>query len=161
MSLWAIGITTVVSLAGTAVTVIGQQNAAEAAENTAAYNAKNQIEQAKQEKAVTAENARRKATEERRAIAQARAAAAGNGLAFEGTPLAVLGDTVTQLERDIQDMSFASDSRRRQLLQGAFLSTQEGANTASSLRTQAVGSAISGISSAASGGLKSSGYIKT
>lgn len=159
MSYWIIGITTVVSLAGTAVQVVGQQNAASAAEDTAAYNAKLDIEQAKQENKVAAENARRKATEEKRAIATARAAAAGNGLSMEGTPLAILGDTVTQLERDIQDLAFDSKNKQRQIMQSASMGMLEGQQTATSLRTQSVGTAISGIGSAASGYGKAKGYL--
>ncbi len=160
MSYWIIGISTVVSLAGTAVSVQGQQNAAKAAENSARYNSELQRQQADQENKVVAENARRKARENNRELARIRAANAASGLTMEGTPLAVLGETAAMLDRDIQDMSFEASNRYRALIQGAQMDIWQGENEAAALRTQSYATALQGVSSATSGYLTSSGKLK-
>ena len=141
----------VVSLAGTAVAVKGQMNAATAAENTAKYNAKLQNQQATQTNLVAAENARRKTRENARIIGAQRAAIGASGLAMAGTPLAVLGETAMMLQRDILDIGFDSANQSRNLRAAANLSIYEGKSNASALKTSALATGISGVASAATG----------
>jgi len=159
MSFWAIGISTVVTLAGTAVSVYAQQQAADAAETTAMLNANEQRAQANREAEVAAENARRAEREKTRYLASQRAQLAASGLAMEGTPLAVLGDTAEALELQILDMGSEAANRMRALRQGAALSIYEGKSQASALRTESIATGLSGVASAAGGYAKASGSI--
>jgi hypothetical protein len=146
MSFAIIGVVTAV--AGTAVSVYGQQQQAQAAEDTAEYNSKLALQQAAHETEVATENARRKARENARVIGLQRQAISANGLAMSGTPLAILGDSVMTLERDILDMGYEAAARAAQLRGTAAMELWEGSATASALRTASVGTAISGISKA-------------
>jgi hypothetical protein len=159
MSMWVIGISTVVSLAGTAVSVYAQNQAADAAETTAMLNANEQKKQANREAEVAAENARRAEREKTRYLASQRAQLAASGLAMEGTPIAVLGDTAQALELQILDMGSEAANRMRALRQGAALSVYEGQATASSLRTQSIATGLSGTSSAIMSGAKAGGFL--
>lgn len=141
----------------TDVTVRSQKAAAKTAQQTAALNAREKRQQAMQEIEVAGENARRKTRENRRIIAANIAANAANGLQMEGTPLAVLGETAMQLERDILDISFDAQSRQRALLRGASMDIWSGSAEAAALNNKATASAISGMASAASGAGKATG----
>ena len=151
--------TTAVSLAGTTVSVIGQREAADAAEKTAAFNATQQRLEARQKQEEAAENARRKQEEASRYQAAFRASLAANGLAMEGTPLAVLGEDANDLARDILDIGYQASSQARRLIAGSSLSIMEGANAASAMRTESYATAIKGVSSATTGYLNSTGQI--
>lgn len=151
--------TTVVSLIGAGVSYYGQQQAADAAEDAAAFNATQQRLEARQRQEEAAENARRKQAEASRYQAAFRASLAANGLAMEGTPLEVLGEDSNLLARDILDIGYQASSEARRLKAGAGLSIMEGGNTASALRIQSYGTALQGVSSAASGYAKSTGYL--
>jgi len=155
-----IGITsTVVSLIGTGISVYGQHQAADAAEDAAARSATEQRLQARKEQEVAAENARRAEQEKTRAIAAQLAANARNGLAMEGTPLAVLGDTATTLEMEILDIGHAAAIRSRQLRAGASTAEIEGKATASAYRIGSAATAMDGTSQAITGYAKARGYI--
>lgn len=158
MSWLAVG-AVVVSAVGTGVAVYGQQQQAKAAESAAKYNAELQRQQAAQENAVAAENSRRMARESAKELARVRAASAASGLAMEGTPLAVLGESAMMLERDIQDLAFDASNRSRALIAGASMSLWEGKQQASALRTQSYATALQGASSASSGYLSSTGKV--
>lgn len=158
MSFAVIGISTaVVSLVGTGIAVKGQMDQAQAAEYTAEYNADVARQQALHETEVANENARRKTRENARIIGLQREAIAASGLAPSGTPLAILGETVTTLERDLLDMGYEAQARANQLRSTAEMALWEGNATASALRTAAIGTAISGIASATGGYLNASG----
>jgi hypothetical protein len=160
MSMLYIGIgTAVISLIGTGISVYGQQQAADAAEDTAAFNATQQRLEASQRQKEAAENARRKQEEASRYQAAFRASLAASGLAMEGTPLAVLGEDASDLSRDILDIGYRASSESRRLIAGAGLSIMEGANAASSLRTQSYATAVKGVASAASGYGTATGYL--
>jgi hypothetical protein len=150
MSYIFIGVT-LVSLAGTAVSVQGQRNAATAADQAAKYNSQLQKQQATQTGLVAAENARRKTRENARIIGAQRAAIGASGLSMEGTPLAVLGETAMMLQRDILDIGYDSANQSRQLRAAAKMSIYEGKTQSSALKTSAVATGLSGVSSAASG----------
>ncbi len=150
-----------VGVAGTAVAVHGQQQQAKAAEYTAEYNAELARQQAGHETEVAAENARRKTRENARIIGLQREAIAASGLAPAGTPLAILGDTVMTLERDVLDIGYAAASRARQLYSGAEMALWEGKTQADALRTASIGTALSGLASAGTGFLGATGRIPT
>jgi hypothetical protein len=137
---------------GTGISVYGNMQAADAAEDAAARQATEQRLQARKEAEVAAENARRAEQEKTRAIATQMAGLASNGLAMEGTPLAVLGDTALTLEMEILDIGHQSAMRQRQLLAGAKVAEIEGKATASAYRIGAAGTAVSGVGSALSSG---------
>lgn len=159
MSMWMIGIATAVSVIGTGVSVYAQQQAADAAETTATINANEQRRQASAEAEVAAENARRAEQEKARYLATQRAQLAASGLAMEGTPLAVLGETAAALEMEVLDIGHAAAARQRALRIGAQNTLFEGANTASALRLQSVATGISGLGDAAGGYIKASGSL--
>ena len=142
---------------GTYMSVQGQRNAADAAEKTADYNAKIQRDQAMQENAAAAENARRKARENARIIGRQRAIIAQSGLAMEGTPLAVLGETASMLQRDILDMGYDAQNKVNNLQAGANMSLWQGKNQASALRTEALTTGLAGVASMGSGYMKATG----
>jgi hypothetical protein len=155
-----IGIVSAVTTAvGTGVAVYGQRQAAKAAEVTAAYNAQEQKRQAERQTQVAAENARRAEQEKQRYLAAQRAALAKSGLAMEGTPLAVLGETAQSMELEILDLGSEAAARRRALMAGASLSLYEGSARASALRTQSIATGLEGFSGAASGYADSAGLI--
>lgn len=143
---------------GTYMSVQGQRNAAAAAEKTADYNAKIQRAQAMQEGEAAAENARRKARENARIIGRQRAIIAQSGLAMEGTPLAVLGETTSMLQRDILDMGYEASNRMRTLQASANMGLWQGKNQASALRTEALTTGLAGVSSMATGYMSATGY---
>lgn len=149
----------VASAVGTGVAVYGQKQAADAAEATGNYNAKIQRQQATQEGQVAAENARRKAAENARIIGAQRAALAQSGLAMEGTPLAVLGETNDMLELELMDLGYDASQRSRSLIAGASMSAWQGAAGASAARTAAAGTAIGGIASAGMSYADAGGYL--
>jgi len=148
----------VVTGVGTYVSVQGQRQAAKAAEQTAEYNAQVQRTQAAQEMEVAKENARRKARENARLLGRQRALVAQSGLVMEGTPLAILGESATVLQRDIMDIGYEAQMRSRSLQAGASMSLWEGKQQSSALKTQALTTGIQGASSIASGYLNYKGY---
>ena len=143
---------------GTYLSVQGQRSAADAAEKTAQYNAQVQRTQAAQEMEVAKENARRKARENARLLGRQRALVAQSGLVMEGTPLAILGESATILQRDIMDMGYEAQMRSRSLQAGASMSLWEGKQQSSAMKTQALTTGIQGASSIASGYLNYKGY---
>lgn len=157
MSMWIIGISTVVSVVGTAVSVDAQMTAAKSAENIAEHNAKVDLQASQQESLVAAENARRKSRENAKIIGLQKEAMAASGLAPTGTPLAMLGETVLTLERDLMDMGYEAATRSAALRSSAEMSLVEGRAAAGAARQQAVATGISGLGSASSGYIKASG----
>lgn len=148
----------VVSAVGTGISVAGQQQAAKGAEYTAQYNADLARQQALHETDVANENARRKTRENARIMGLQNEAIAASGLAPSGTPLAILGESVMTLQRDILDMGYEAAARSTQLQSAATMGISEARNTAGAMRTAALGTRISGEASAAGGFLKAKGY---
>ena len=155
----AIGVSAVATIAGTTIAVQGQRNAATAANQTAKSNAKIQTQQAAQATTVAAENARRKTRENARILGSQRAAIGASGLSMEGTPLAILGESATTLQRDILDIGFDAQNRVNQLQAGAKMSLWEGKTQSSALKMGAISTGIEGISSASSGYLSATGKL--
>ena len=137
------------SIAGAATSFIGARQQAQAAEQQANYNAQLARQQAEHESLVAAENARRKTRENARIIGSTKAAIAASGMAMTGTPLAILGETVMRLERDVLDLGFEAATRARALHSQAAMSEWEGRTTAGAYRTAGWANLAQGISSAA------------
>lgn len=135
----------VISGAGVAMSFLAQRQQAAAAKATANYNAEIQRRQATQENMVSAENIRRKTRDNNRMLAEVRASTAGRGLAMQGTPLAVLGETAMMLEREIMDANYQASTRYQTLAQGARMTLWEGNQQASALKTQAIGGLVKGV----------------
>ena len=144
---------------GTVMSVQGQRSAADQAEKTAQYNATVQRNQAAQEMEAAKENARRKERENGRILARQRALVAKSGLAMEGTPLAILGETATMLQRDILDMGYTAQQRVRTLQASANMGLWEGQNQSAALKTGALTTGIQGVAGMASGYLSNKGKI--
>lgn len=136
----------------------GQKNAAIGVEKTAKYNAKIQRDQAMKENQAAAENVRRKTRENARILGRQRAAIAQSGLSMEGTPLAMLGETSSMLQRDILDMGFDAQNRVTSLQSSANMGLWAGKNQANALRTDALTTGLAGVATVSSGLLSSSGY---
>lgn len=145
MSWAATAISVVSTVVSAGVSIYTSNAAADAQETAAAYNAKQQREQAQREGEIAAENARRREKEAAAMVARQRAALAGQGLAMEGTPLAVLGDSYLQAQQDSLDISFKASERARALRQSAAFSLVDGKNTASATRIQGYGQAAGSI----------------
>lgn len=155
----ALAVSAVATGVGTYMSVQGQRNAAKAAESTAKYNADVQRNQAMQEMEAAKENARRKQRENTRILARQRAMVASQGLAMEGTPLAVLGETATILQRDIMDMGYQAQMRTRSMQASANMGLWDGKNQSNALKTGALTSGLQGIASMGTGYLSASGKI--
>lgn len=147
------------SAVGTGISFYGQHQQAEAAEATAAYNARLAKQQAGHEYEVAGENARRKARENARIIGLQRHAVAASGLTMSGTPLAMLGESVMTLQRDILDIGYEAAARGAALRSQAAVSTYEGKAAGGAARTAAWGGLIQGATSATSGFLTATGKI--
>lgn len=154
-----IAVSTIATGVGTYMSVQGQRNAAAAAEGTAKYNAEVQRNQAMRENEAVAENARRKQRENTRIIGRQRAIIAQSGLAMEGTPLAILGETASMLQRDILDMGYDAANRTRQLEASANMGLWEGKNQSAALKTQAITTGLAGVSSMSTGYMSAKGMI--
>ena len=141
------------------ITVESSQAQAKTVKKQAFFEAVEDRKQAAQEMEVAAENARRKQGENRRILAALRAESAASGFQMTGTPLAVFGDTAMQLERDILDMSFEAENRRRNILTGAENRTWEAEQQASGIINSGIGSALGTAASGTTGAFKSKGYL--
>jgi len=155
----AIVVSAAASGVGTYMSVQGQRNAADAAEKTGKYNAKIQRDQAMRENQSAAENVRRKTRENARIIGRQRAAIAQSGLAMEGTPLAMLGEASSMLQRDILDMSYDAQNRVTSLQSSANMGLWASKNQASAMRTDALTTGLAGVSTMANGYLAASGQL--
>lgn len=151
----ALIISAVATGVGTFMSVQGQRTAADQANATAKYNADVQRQQAAQEMEVAKENARRKQRENSRILARQRAMVARQGLAMEGTPLEILGETATTLQRDILDLGYQAQQRVRSLQVSANMGLWEGKNQANAIKTQSLTTGLKGVATMASGFLDS------
>lgn len=149
----------IISLIGAGVSYYGERQRAKAAEKTAEYNANLSRSQAKGDVVVMEENMRRKADENSRFMASQRAQLAKAGLSVAGTPLAVLGETESLLDRDIADMSVASAGRTRSLHAQADMGLFEGYSQAAGMRTAAFGQLVSSTVRAGTEYGQASGFL--
>lgn len=159
MSWIAVGISVATAVIGAGVTIYGQEQQKKAVEAQADYNeevAKNEATRINEE---TRQNALRVSKEKNRAISAIRAANAANGLALEGTPLAVLGDVATEFEQEIADLGYAAANRRAALLSEAALGQWSADNKVTALGISQVSTGVSGVGSAVSGYRQSTGQL--
>lgn len=147
-------VATAVTVVSAAVSIYAGHQAAEAAEDTAAFNAAAARQRAMEEQEVAAENARRREKEAARMVARQRAALAGSGLAMEGTPLAVLGDAYSQSQMDVGDISYQAKQRSRALEVSAGMSLARGENEATALRLRGYGQALGSVAGTTRGFLQ-------
>lgn len=155
MSWIAVGISAATAIIGAGVTIYGQEQQKKAVEAQADYNEEVSKNEALQENALAAENARRVQKQKTRTIAALRAANAANGIGMEGTPLAVLGDVATDFEQEIADIGYGAANRRMALLSGAQLGQWQANNQKSALTISQAGAAVGGVGKATSGYLSS------
>lgn len=149
---WVVTAVSVTATVVSAATTIYTSNkAADAQESAAAAQSREAMLRAKQEQEVAAENARRREMQATKDLAKQRAALAASGLAIEGTPLAVLGETYTDAKRDIGDIVYGSKMRSRAATAQAYLAQSQGKSAASATRLQGYGQAASTVA----GGTKS------
>jgi hypothetical protein len=133
------------SVAGTAFQIMGQRHQAAAQEAVADYNSQLAKQQVGHESEVVAENARRKARESAQIVGLQREAIAASGMAPSGSPLAVLGETVMTLERDIMDMGYEAAMRARQLHAQAAMGQWEARQAAGASGIAQVGTLLTGL----------------
>jgi hypothetical protein len=128
---------TAATVAGAGMSFFGQRQQAAAAKQSAAYNSKIALDQAKYESSIAGENARRRQTANDEIIAQQRAAIATSGFAPTGTPLAQLGDSASKLQQEIFDLGHAAAVRSSQLISESSMTLWQGAQQSKALNDAA------------------------
>ena len=125
----------VATVAGTAMSIVGQRNAAKAAEQSAEWNADQQRKQAKYEEGVAQKNMRRERENNKRELARRRASAARGGLMETGAVSDELIEASERHQVEIDDIwekaSTQANTRRAQ----ANMSIWEGQTTAAAAKT--------------------------
>ena len=136
----------VATVAGTAMSIVGQRNAAKAAEQSAEWNADQQRKQAKYEEGVAQKNMRRERENNKRELARRRASAARGGLMETGAVSDELIEASERHQVEIDDIwekaSTQANTRRAQ----ANMSIWEGQTTAAAAKTAMWGTALGGAS---------------
>ena len=149
----------VATVAGTAMSIVGQRNAAKAAEQSAEWNADQQRKQAAYEESVAQKNMRRERENNKRELARRRASAARGGLMETGAVSDELIEASERHQVEIDDIwekaSTQANTRRAQ----ANMSIWEGQVTGQAAKTAMWGTAMGGVSSAASYGAKAMGNM--
>lgn len=149
----------VTSLVGTGISFFGKRQQAQATEQAAQYNANVARQQAGYQTKVTAENARRRQTQNARAISAQRAALAQSGLAPQGTPIVQLGSTAGLLQQEIFDLGHQASIASRKLLSEASMTQWQAGQQAGALRTESLATLGSGVTNATLGYLSATGRI--
>lgn len=145
------------SLAGAGYSAYASHQQGKAEEKMANYNAKLAQQEARNAELTAQENAKRQRKENRHRLAAIRSKVAKSGVAMgTGSPLDVLAQTAGNLELEALDLFREGELRRRSLLNQASMSVYQGQQAKSAANTQAIGSLIGGVSSAAGGVM--SGY---
>lgn len=156
MSYIATGISVALTLASAAVTIVGQEKAADAADD-AAYNEKLRLDaEAANREMEAAEQIRRKRENDRADLAAVRARLAVSGSeTTSGDPLAILGDLAANQDLEIQDAVRAANMQAASLRAGGTMALWEAdANRAATTNKQiatgvkAIGSSYSTYSKA-------------
>ena len=146
---------------GGGVSIIGQRNAAKAAEQSAEWNADQQRKQARYEESVAQKNMRRERENNKRELARRRASSARGGLMETGAVSDNLIEASERHQVEIDDIweraSTQAQTRRAQ----ANMSIWEGQTTAAVAKTAMWGTGIGAVGkagvAAAKGGLFGSG----
>jgi len=158
MSFVAIAVVSIGStLAGAAISIQGQRNAAKAAEQSAEWNADQQRKQASYEESVAQKNMRRERENNKRELARRRATSARGGLMETGAVSDNLIEASEKHQVEIDDIweraSTQAQTRRAQ----ANMSIWEGQTTAAAAKTAMWGTGIGAVGSAASQAMKFGG----
>ena len=142
---------------GGGVSIMGQRQAAKAAEQSAEWNADQQRKQAAYEESVAQKNMRRERENNKRELARRRASSARGGLMETGAVSDNLIEASERHQTEIDDIwekaSTQSQTRRAQ----ANMSIWEGQTTAAAAKTAMWGTAIGAAGDLASIGMKYGG----
>lgn len=151
----AVATAAALALAGTAistgVSVYGQRQAANSAEEAADYNAKIAEQDANRKELENHETVKRQRLEKRRSKAQARARLAGSGAALgEGSSVDFLEVLDNRLETEIQDSARRTQLETRAIRHQSSLQTYTADQQASASRVSSVGTLLGGATKATS-----------
>ena len=146
MSFFAIAATAV----STAVAVVGQRQAAKAAEQSAEWNADQARKQASYEESVAQKNMRRERENNKREIARMRALGARSGLTETGAVSDSLIEASERHQTEIDDIWDRASTQAKQLRGQAQMSLWEGEQAQTASKYAIYGTAASGIGSVAS-----------
>lgn len=137
---------------GTGVSIYSQQQQAESAQRAAEYNNRLASQEAHNRELEAAEQARRARIENRRRMASIRARLAGSGtLTTTGTPLAILGESSSNLDLQIQDALRATNMQATAMRAQGQMGLWEAGQAQSAASLSAIGTGLGGFSSALSG----------
>ena len=151
MSWVAIAVVSVGStVAGTAVSIMGQRQAAKAAEMSAEWNADQARKQAAYEESVAQKNMRRERENNKREIARMRALGARSGLTETGAVSDNLIEASERHQTEIDDIWERASTQAKQLRGQAQMSLWEGEQAQTASKYAIYGTALSGIGSVAS-----------
>jgi len=157
----AVTVSTVSTVAGAAMTIHGQRQAAKAAEQSAEWNADQQRKQAAYEESVAQKNMRRERENNKRELARRRANSARGGLMETGAVSDNLIEASERHQTEIDDIwekaSTQSQTRRAQ----ANMSIWEGQVGKEAAKTAMWGTAIGAAGDLASIGMKYGGGAPT
>lgn len=134
--------------AGTAVSYMGMKQQSKAAESSAEYNRKVNLENARQSEMEAHESIRRSRRENKRKLASQRQAYADAGVLEEGTPLTVAADTTALMELENQDRMYQSGAQARGFRTQAGFSGMQASSIRSARPYQAAGTLLTGINTA-------------
>ena len=153
----AVTVSTVSTVAGAAMTIHGQRQAAKAAEQSAEWNADQQRKQAAYEESVAQKNMRRERENNKRELARRRASSARGGLMETGAVSDNLIEASERHQTEIDDIwekaATQANTRRAQ----ANMSIWEGQVGKQAAKTAMWGTAIGAVGSAASQAMKFGG----
>lgn len=147
MSWIAVGVSVVTAVAGATVSIVGQQQQKKAVQAQADYNEKVAMNEATKDSALAAQNALRVEKQKNRTLAALAASNSANGIATEGTPLAVLGDVATDFEQEIADIGYGASDRRLALLSQASLGQWSAQNQKKAITINQAATGISALGS--------------
>lgn len=150
-------VTAVTAAAGAAVSISAGQQQKKAVQAQADYNEKVAQNEAQKASMLAAENAARVEKQKNRTLAALAASNAANGIAMEGTPLAVLGDVAADFEQEIADIGYGASERRLSLLSQASLGQWSAQNQKTAITINQVATGINAVGRTGSGYLSATG----
>lgn len=152
MSWVATAISAATAIASTAVTIVSNEKAADAAEDAAFQNKLRADAEARNRELEAAEAIKRQRERDKREKAAIRARLSQQGtLTTSGTPLLILGEVAANQELAIQDAVRAANMQASSLRAQGAMGLWEAESTAAALTNKSIAAGIQGISSAATG----------
>lgn len=134
------------SVISTGVAVYSSMEQSKAAERTAKYNERVAQNEAKIRRDTALENIRRKRKENQRYLSSQMARMSKAGIAMEGTPIAVLGETAGVLELELFDIMRDAQIGVQRSLSAGQQARFAGQQASRAAKTQAGASLLSGAS---------------